>query len=140
MDVSDAIELISLGSVAITAMTLVELSLEITITQWRAVVVLGPHPDGLTVSEIAERLPAALSPTSRLVSRLRRRGLVETAKDPSDRRTTRVRLSPAGAELREMVFSRRRKHFARLSDQLGPLDDADAAFLARLANAYGRFA
>lgn len=139
MDIADAIELIALGSVAITAMTLVELSVDVTFTQWRAVVILPRGQDGMPMSEIAERLPAALSPTSRLIGRLQRRGLVETAKDPVDRRITRVRLTAAGTELRDAVFARRRMHLARIVDEVGQLSAAEGAFLDRLSHSYGRF-
>ncbi len=139
MDATDALELIAFGSVAITTLTLVELAVDITFPQWRVLVVIGPRPDGLTVSEIADRLGAALSPTSRLVGRLRSRGLVVTEKDPGDRRITRVRLAERGAELRASVFSRRRARLAMLVDQLGPLDECDTAFLARIAHVYAQY-
>ena len=50
---------------------------------------------GSTVRELRAATGFAQSHVSTTVARLRDRGLVETAPDPADRRTTQVRLTPA---------------------------------------------
>lgn len=57
--------------------------------------------DGRTVGAIAERLSLEPSTITPLVKRLESAGLVERARDPADERRVRVRLTPAGWDLRE---------------------------------------
>lgn len=55
------------------------------------------HPDS-TVSDICARTGFAQSHVSASVARLKERGLVETATDPTDRRRTNVHLSDAARQ------------------------------------------
>jgi DNA-binding MarR family transcriptional regulator len=50
-----------------------------------------------------------MSPTSRLLSRLERRGYVTSARDENDRRATNVRLTRLGEDVRVAVIKRRRQ-------------------------------
>ncbi|GAB4048392.1 MarR family winged helix-turn-helix transcriptional regulator [Catellatospora paridis] len=55
----------------------------------------GPHP---TVRDLAEQVGRSMSVTSRLIDQLVRRGWVERAEDPADRRAKRLRITPAGRD------------------------------------------
>jgi DNA-binding MarR family transcriptional regulator len=49
-----------------------------------------------TVGELAEKLGRSMSVTSRLIDHLVKRGWVDRAEDPADRRAKRVRITRAG--------------------------------------------
>ena len=66
-----------MGAVGVTARAVAEAAPELSLLQWRVLVVLAGSPDGRTVSEVADRIGSRLPATSRLLGRLRRRGLVE---------------------------------------------------------------
>ena len=100
----DGLEAVAFGSVAVTSRALAAVGLELTFAQWRVLAVVGEKPGGATVTEIAARLGAEVSPVSRLVSRLVRRGVVTVVKDERDRRVTRVTTSDAGREIRDAVL------------------------------------
>jgi DNA-binding MarR family transcriptional regulator len=134
-----ALERIVYGGVAITNLALAETALEITLPQWRVLVVVGESTDGAAVSEIAARIGAAVSPASKLVTRLERRGLLTTAKDTVDRRVTRVRLTDAGATLRTHVLDCRREYISRALDAAGPAPAGSDGFLAALGEAFVAF-
>lgn len=121
--VVDALETLAMGSVAITERAIAEAGTDLTFVQWRVLLIVGGHEEGATVGEVAERLGAHASPASRLVSRLRRRGVVKAARDSSDRRVTRLTLTPVGRDLRKRVLDGRRRELMLLA--------ADARFTAQ---------
>ena len=135
----DALEAVAFGSVAVTSRALVAAGLELTFAQWRVLVVVGEKPSGATVTEIAARLGAEVSPVSRLVSRLVRRGVVTVVKDEQDRRVTRVMISEAGREIREAVIERRRVLLAEVLAAAGPIEPDVAAALHRIGAAFRRY-
>jgi DNA-binding MarR family transcriptional regulator len=51
-----------------------------------------------TVRDLAARIGRSMSATSRLVDQLVRRGWVDRAEDPDDRRAKRLELTPAGTD------------------------------------------
>jgi DNA-binding MarR family transcriptional regulator len=104
-DVVDSLESIVAGSVAITARALADAAPDLTILQWRALVLVADG--GLAVRDLAVRIGATSSATSRLVGRLAGRGLVTTVKAGDDRRVTWVVLTPSGEDLRRRVLERR---------------------------------
>ena len=77
-DLVGVLERLVVGSVAITARAIAEADAELTFMQWRVLLVVGECEDGQAVGEIATRIGAHASPASRVVSRLKRRGLVST--------------------------------------------------------------
>jgi DNA-binding MarR family transcriptional regulator len=91
------------------------------------------------VTEIADRLGSEISPVSRLVSRLARRGLVTADKDQRDRRVTRVRVSGAGREIRDTVIEQRRELLAEVLAAAGPIDRDVEAALKRIGDAFRRY-
>ena len=134
-----ALEHVVYGGVAITNLALADAALEITLPQWRVLVVVGESADGAAVSEIATRIGAAVSPASKLVTRLERRGLVTTAKDTTDRRVTRVRLTDAGTALRTHVLDCRREYIGRIVAAAGQAPAGTEVFLAKLGEAFAAF-
>ena len=132
------LERLVMGAVSVTARAAAEGAHEPSLLQWRVLVVLADAPGGATVTELATRIGSRLPATSRLVGRMRRRGLVETRKDHPDARVTAVLLAPGGRELWARVVAGRR---AELVSVLAAADftPADLSALERLAVAMGRY-
>ena len=93
----EAIEGLVVEAVGITTVALVQATpgIDLSLPQWRALVVVGSSETGMRVGEVAGRIGSAVPTTSRLVRRLERRGLLEAVRDETDRRATIVRLTPA---------------------------------------------
>jgi DNA-binding MarR family transcriptional regulator len=108
---------------------------DLSFQQWRIVVVLG-QVETARISELAERIGASGPSASRLVQRLRRRGIVRQEVDPDDRRAVRVSLTDQGRELRSRVVDTRRRLIqetlpGRRSARLATEVDAMAALFDR---------
>jgi DNA-binding MarR family transcriptional regulator len=134
-----SLETITFGAVAITARALQTAGAELTLPQWRVLVIVGGSPRGASVSDVAARLGSELSPASRLIGRMERRGLVETGKTDPDRRVTRVRLTDRGRTIRRDVFERRRRLLVEVLAGVGIVDVAGAELLARIGEAFRPF-
>jgi len=130
---------ISIGTVAITARAVTAAGADLTFVQWRLILIVGDSEVGATVNQIAVRLGAHPSPTSRLVSRLVRRGLAESVPDRTDARARRIRLTDAGRNLREKVLDLRRGVLAEIIEASG-IEPRDLDVLDRLAGAFGAYA
>ena len=135
----DSLERLVVGSVAITARAIVAADAELTFVQWRVLLVVGEREDGQAVGEIATRIGAHASPASRVVSRLKRRGLVSTGKGDLDKRVVCVRLTAAGRDLRARVLDLRRRDLADVLEVVSMTPEESEA-LARLAQAFEPFA
>src|SRR5689334_10937177 len=73
----DALEQVAVGMVGITsAVFAADPPIDLTLLQWRTLVVVTEAADGLRISEVAARVGTSLPSASRLVDRLARRGLV----------------------------------------------------------------
>jgi DNA-binding MarR family transcriptional regulator len=59
----------------------------------------GAHPHGHAVAEVGKRMISRAPDVTRLLDRLERRGLIDRAWAPDNRRVTLVRISPRGQEL-----------------------------------------
>jgi DNA-binding MarR family transcriptional regulator len=112
------LERVVVASVAITASALAEVAPELTFLQWRLLVVVE-EPAGMPESMVAAALGSKLAATSRLVGRLRERGLVETRQAEADARVTLVTLTGRGRTLRASVVRRRRRALARALEESG---------------------
>ncbi len=137
---TDALESLAFGVVGMTAKALNQVGREkeLTLTQWRVLVVLGAGP--LRVGAIADRVGVALPSASRLVTRMEEHGFVQTARDEQDRRATLVSLAPLGVTTRDGVISRRRKLIGDLvADEPALLDVSFEGGLAILARRLARF-
>ena len=128
----DALESLAIGSVAVTTLALTQAGVELTFAQWRVLMVVADGADGATVSEISAAIGSATSPASRLVTRMRDRGLVLTQKDAHDHRATRVHLSERGGAVRDRVVARRRELLASTLERLPPPTPPVARALADL--------
>lgn len=135
---SRALERLVFAGVALTSRALAEATpgLELTVPQWRALVVLGEAPDGARVSEVASRVGGSLPGTSRLLRRLERRGLVSAQQDEQDHRATRVRLTPEGKSVRQAIVQYRRKAIHKVARAATPSLQLTVE-LERLADAIG---
>lgn len=87
-----------------------------------------------TMTELAELLGLEISTVSRRVKALEDRGLVERESSPTDRRTSLLRLTPAGRELFEKLSTSWREMLAEV------LDDWDPFSIEIFAELFGRFA
>jgi DNA-binding MarR family transcriptional regulator len=134
-----ALQAVAFGTVAITTRALQTVGLELTFVQWRVLVIVGATDEGLTVSEIAVRIGSELSPTSRLVARMARRGFVTLVKEDVDRRVTRVRLSSEGRAVRQSVIERRLALLLAVLAAAGPLSPDVVAGLQRIGEAFAQF-
>ncbi len=114
-----AIELVARATVGLTTRALAETTpeLNLSLLQWRALLIIGDDPAGLRVGEVGDGVGVPLPAASRLVGRLQRRGLVRLERDADDGRAMRVRLTLAGSATRLAVLDRRR---AFISAALGP--------------------
>ena len=125
------LEQVVTASVAVTGRALVDVAADLTFLQWRVLVVVGAGRHGTAVSEIARQLGSKLPATSRLVGRLRQRGLLTAAKDPVDARVTIVRLSDQGGDVRRRIVNRRRQLLRSVANASG-LTAEDHPLLERL--------
>jgi DNA-binding MarR family transcriptional regulator len=125
------LERIVVASVAVTARALADVAPELTLVQWR-VLVLVDRPGGIPVGSIAAALGTKIASASRLVGRLRQRGLVQTRRSEDDARVVLVSMTAQGLDLRNRVVDRRRRelHAAIADARLTP---AAAPLLERLA-------
>lgn len=138
-DLVGALERLVVGSVAITARAIAAADAELTFMQWRVLLVVGEREEGQAVGEIASRIGAHASPASRVVSRLKRRGLVSTSTGELDRRVVCVRLTEAGRDLRARVLALRGSDIAQVITAAS-VAPGESVTLARLAQAFEPFA
>ena len=138
-DLVGVLERLVVGSVAITTRAIAAAEAELTFMQWRVLLVVGECEDGQAVGEIATRIGAHASPASRVVSRLKRRGLVSTGKGDLDKRVVCVRLTAAGRDLRARILDLRRRDLADVLEVVSMTPEESEA-LARLAQAFEPFA
>lgn len=120
---------LSRAVVALTATSLSEAGVEVTLTQYRALVVLasrGPQRS----ADLAAELGVQPSTVTRLCDRLASRGLVARQPSEIDRRVVYIGLTVAGKDLVGEVMARRRECLARLVVQQ---PDRDAQTFAQAA-------
>jgi DNA-binding MarR family transcriptional regulator len=132
----DSVLAASRALVAVAARSLAAAGDEVTLPQYRALVVLAARgPQG--TAELAAALAVNPSTATRMCDRLVRKGLVRRHRQAGDRRAVRIALTAAGRDLVAAVSARRREELARL---LGALPVAEhepviAAFRAFAAAA-----
>jgi DNA-binding MarR family transcriptional regulator len=107
--------------VAIAARSLASIGSDVTLPQFRLLIVLAAHgPQG--VSSLAEFLAVNASTATRMCDRLIRKGLVRRRTSPSDRREVRLALSEKGRELVDHATKRRRVELSHLLESV-PIDE-----------------
>ena len=112
-EVTDAVLSASRALVAVAARSLAAATEDVTIPQYRVLVVLcGRGPSGM--GALAEALAVSPSTATRLCDRLVRSELVERRPREENRREVEVAASPAGRRLVARVTRRRRTEIARI--------------------------
>jgi DNA-binding MarR family transcriptional regulator len=137
----DSLEELAFATVGMTALALNEAghAKELTLAQWRVLVVLGRGP--MRVGAIAERVGASLPSASRLVARMEAHGYLVAAPDEHDRRATLVSLAPLGWSTRDGVIRRRRRLIGELVGDERTLTGSNLSEgLAVLAERFSQFA
>lgn len=136
-DAERAVEALMAASrafVGLAARSLADLDADVTLPQFRALVVLatrGPQ----RAADISAELQVAPSTGTRMCDRLIRKGLIRRTRSTADRRVVRLRVTPAGQRLVAEVIRRRREELARIvaatADYWQPaVTEALAAFAA----------
>jgi DNA-binding MarR family transcriptional regulator len=106
--------------VGLAARSLGDLDSEVTLSQYRALVVLasrGPQ----RVVDISAELGVSSSTGTRMCDRLVRKGLVQRERSDTDRREVRLTLTSAGEQLVQEVTRRRRTELARIVERVPEL-------------------
>jgi DNA-binding MarR family transcriptional regulator len=116
-DLVDAFIGASRALVAVAARSLADLGEEVTLPQYRALVVLRTR-GSQRAADLAGFLDVTPSTASRMIERLVRKRLVRRARSKDDRRTVRVHLTASGEEVVVQVTDRRRAEIERILAQM----------------------
>ena len=116
-DLVDAFIAASRALVAVAARSLSDLGEDITLPQFRALVVLatrGPQ----RAADLAASLEVTPSTASRMIERLVRKRLIRRSRPQDDRRSIRIHLTDSGREVVAEVTDRRRAEIEVILDQI----------------------
>jgi DNA-binding MarR family transcriptional regulator len=131
--VVDAVLSASRVLVAVAARSLADVAEEVTLTQYRTLVVLASRgPQNL--AGLADAVGVAPATATRMCDRLVRKDLIRRRTERDDRRQLRVALTAKGRSLVDAVTGRRRQEIARIMSEI-PVEQQ-----AVLVQALGRFA
>jgi DNA-binding MarR family transcriptional regulator len=117
--------------VAIAARSLATVEDQVTLPQYRALVVLATR-GALRPVDLAEALDVSPSTGTRMCDRLVRKGLMERSHRDSDRREVELRLSSKGRTLVNEVTARRRRDLRRVLSRIPQADQAQLITSLRL--------
>jgi DNA-binding MarR family transcriptional regulator len=117
--VTEAVLTASRVLVAVAVRSLRDLSDEVTLAQYRVLVILASRGPQL-VGALAEQLEVMPSTATRLCDRLVRKGLVQRDHSPSSRREVEVRLTTGGRGLVDRVTRHRRKAIDEIVQAIPP--------------------
>ena len=92
----------------------------VTRREWGVIAQLQGLPEGLPPSALAERMNRDRARTSRALGSLQAKGLVQRVTLPSDRRSARVSLTPAGQALYDTLMPQVQAINARILAVLDP--------------------
>jgi DNA-binding MarR family transcriptional regulator len=106
-DPVQALMLASRAFVGLTARSLAAVDDDVTLPQFRALVVLAVR-GARRSTDIADELQVIPSTATRMLDRLTRKGLVRRTRSTSDRRAVQVRVTAAGRQIVDQVMDRRR--------------------------------
>jgi DNA-binding MarR family transcriptional regulator len=110
--VTDAVLRASRALVGVAARSLTEVEDEVTLPQFRVLVVLASSERNL--SEVAEALDVHPSSATRLCTRLEAKHLITRRPATQSRRELLVSLTPQGRKLVDAVTKRRRREITRI--------------------------
>ncbi|MGE5285902.1 MAG: MarR family winged helix-turn-helix transcriptional regulator [Micromonosporaceae bacterium] len=105
--------------VAVSARSLAAAEEQVTLPQFRMLVVLASRPES-KLATLAEVLAVNPSTALRMVDRLSSAGLLTRRVNPANRREVVLRLTPAGRQVVDDVTARRREEIARIVQQMAP--------------------
>lgn len=135
--VVDAVLSASRVLVAVAARSLADAAEEVTLTQYRTLVVLasqGPQ----SLGGLAAAVGVTPATATRMCDRLVRKGLIRRKGDRNDRRQLRVALSQEGRALVDATTTSRRREIKRIIEQIPELERVVLVqALARFAEAAG---
>ncbi|MEV0271470.1 MarR family transcriptional regulator [Hamadaea sp. NPDC050747] len=133
----DGLMALSRALVALTVRSLNELDTDVTLTQYRTLIVLASQGPQRT-ADLAHEVGVRPSTASRMCDRLVTRGLVRRQPDDADRRVVWVALTESGKDLVGQAMTLRRQLLSQLLADAGVHDgEAFAATAERLAAAAG---
>ncbi len=133
----DAVLSASRVLVAVAARSLGDVAEEVTLTQYRTLVVLASR-GAQSLVELAEAVDVTPPTATRMCDRLIKKGLIVRRHERGDRRLIRLTLAKDGRELVDAVTQRRRTEISHLVEAI-PLDQQAALVdsLQRLTAAAG---
>ncbi len=127
--VIEAIILANRAMVGIASRSLSEVSDDVTLAQYRTLVVLAN--DGPSrLADLAQALDVSPSTATRMCDRLVRKALIDRARDDLDRREVNLSLTAEGSKLVRDVIDRRRDRVRELLDLIP--DDGRPALVQSL--------
>ncbi len=121
--VVDAVLAASRVFVALAARSLADTADEVTLAQYRSLVVLasrGPQ----NVAGLAANLEVTPATATRMCDRLVRKGLIRRSHDRGDRRAVRLDLTPKGRDLVDTVSDRRRAEIREILDAVPEVEQS----------------
>ena len=133
----DAVLSASRVLVAVAARSLADVAEEVTLTQYRTLIVLASRgPQNL--AGLAEAVGVTPATATRMCDRLVRKDLIRRRTERDDRRQLRVALTIKGRSLVDAVTVRRRQEIARIMSEI-PVEQQVVLVqaLGRLASAAG---
>jgi DNA-binding MarR family transcriptional regulator len=135
--VVDAVLSASRVLVAVAARSLADVAEEVTLTQYRTLVVLASRgPQNL--AGLAEAVGVTPATATRMCDRLVRKDLIRRRTERDDRRQLRVALTTRGRSLVDAVTVRRRQEIGRIMSEIPAEQQAILVqALGRLASAAG---
>lgn len=133
----DAVLSASRVLVAVAARSLADVAEEVTLTQYRTLIVLASRgPQNL--AGLADAVGVTPATATRMCDRLVRKGLIRRRTERDDRRQLRVALTVKGRSLVDAVTVRRRQEIGRIMSEI-PVEQQAVLVqaLGRLASAAG---
>ena len=91
-----------------------------TLPRFDVLAQLDRNPDGMSMGDLSEQLMVSAGNITGLIDRLRKDGLVDRVADPRDRRTQRVRMTPAGKALFARLAPRHRTWIRAMFAEMEP--------------------
>ena len=123
-DVVTALLTASRVLVGVAARSLAVVEGEVTVTQFRSLVVLAGHGP-MKQASLAEHLGVNASTTQRMVDRLEGAGLAERRANPASRREILLSLTSAGRAVVDRVTESRRRELQTIVRRMPPEQRAD---------------
>src|SRR5487761_2766839 len=118
-DVIDAVLSASRVLVAVAARSLSDVAEEVTLTQYRTLIVLASRgPQNL--AGLAEAVGVTPATATRMCDRLIKKDLVTRSAEPDDRRHVHLALTKKGLSLVTAVTERRRREIEKIVEAISP--------------------